>query len=334
MDLADFAGEITVGGKTCVLQDINPMRRVSWRADRANNLVLERTKLPLSRFDDRYVRAYHRILPGYLEMGPNLDKLRAAFGDDARLVRTCEAQLLHVETKPYGRDVVKARLLAGQTDEEIAQEAALRPQAIEYYEKIFFNVRDRLDCLDWIERAVLGPAERLATAPRASVHQQHGFCYMKIAYHGGVLPLESMINPAKFLSRINDQKEREEWLDKLSELQIKQMGLMATLLHPAEFSHPKSLKRFVQSRRGKSKVSTDDTDEQNRRLGEVLTKILGSMNGKGTQPPNATEPMGPLANASSLNDDQHETSIAFEDTSNLWFEPGSGDEEDVESESN
>lgn len=54
--------------------------------------------------------------------------------------------------------LIEARLLAGFTSLEICKECETIPQTIDFYEKIFFNVCDRLHASDWILNHVLTPA--------------------------------------------------------------------------------------------------------------------------------------------------------------------------------
>jgi len=58
------------------------------------------------------------------------------------------------------RAVVEARILAGQTDVEIAALTSLDPLVIGAFESLFFNVRDRLQARDWIANVVIGPGLR------------------------------------------------------------------------------------------------------------------------------------------------------------------------------
>jgi hypothetical protein len=56
--------------------------------------------------------------------------------------------------------LIEARLLAKQSDEEIAVDVPTLPAAIHWYEALYFNVRDRLMAHDWIMNYVLMPSFR------------------------------------------------------------------------------------------------------------------------------------------------------------------------------
>jgi hypothetical protein len=54
--------------------------------------------------------------------------------------------------------VLQARILADQAWPEISEEMRLSEETIDWYEKLFFNVKDKLKNHDWIIRNVLVPA--------------------------------------------------------------------------------------------------------------------------------------------------------------------------------
>lgn len=55
-------------------------------------------------------------------------------------------------------NILEARLLTGEADKPIADEVATYPEAVAWYERLFFNVRDRLRARDWILRKAIMPA--------------------------------------------------------------------------------------------------------------------------------------------------------------------------------
>jgi len=54
--------------------------------------------------------------------------------------------------------VIESRLLAGYSSKEIAKRFGTIPEVIDWYERLFFNVRDRMECTDWLLTRVLTPA--------------------------------------------------------------------------------------------------------------------------------------------------------------------------------
>lgn len=56
------------------------------------------------------------------------------------------------------RYAIEARILAGQTPEQIAQLIGVEPEVIETYERVFFNVAEKLKNTDYIMTCVIGPS--------------------------------------------------------------------------------------------------------------------------------------------------------------------------------
>jgi hypothetical protein len=56
------------------------------------------------------------------------------------------------------RWTVEARLLAGQTPQEVADRCGITAEVVFWFETLFFDVRHRLGHIDWIANRVLGPA--------------------------------------------------------------------------------------------------------------------------------------------------------------------------------
>ena len=92
---------------------------------------------------------------------------------------------------------VEARLLTGLSDEAIAREYGTSPEVIEYYEALFFNVRDRLKQHDWILTRVLLPALDHSLglpAARRTLSDPFGDVMLKFfAYYGGPFLLQTAL---------------------------------------------------------------------------------------------------------------------------------------------
>jgi hypothetical protein len=79
------------------------------------------------------------------------------FVSDPGLYYAYEAYLRSID-EPTAVLLMEARLLAKCTFEEIADACDTIPDTVEWYEALFFNVRDKLDARDWITTRVLVPA--------------------------------------------------------------------------------------------------------------------------------------------------------------------------------
>lgn len=86
------------------------------------------------------------------------------------------------------RYTVEARILAGQTNDEIAKYVCVEPEAIEAYEQVFFNVRDRLSYRDYICGQVLNVA-----AQRGSDSLEMDFTAKFFGYFGGPFLLDTVL---------------------------------------------------------------------------------------------------------------------------------------------
>lgn len=138
----------------------SPFRKPRWRAERVMQMV-EHQPLPLtSRFyDDPFVRTYRRFLLLLLDAGG--DEV-ARFGVMHELPHVFHAHELRFHSDRQLRDVLEAWLLTVEPFSEIANRFATDPLTIEFYEALFFNVRDRLSNKDWIAKVIRAPSGDLS----------------------------------------------------------------------------------------------------------------------------------------------------------------------------
>ena len=148
----------------------NPQREPTWRHDRTRKLVDHRPRpLPCSKRDDdvwikkfyRYLIKYNRCSRGQVDLDKTADRRQRLFCDypalhNAYLIYNSD---ISGKAEVYGhqRYAIEARLLAGQDNQEIAKQCCILPGAIEYYERLFFNVRDRLSARDYIIGQIITP---------------------------------------------------------------------------------------------------------------------------------------------------------------------------------
>jgi len=83
---------------------------------------------------------------------------------------------------------LEARLLAGQSDEEIASRFGIEPGTVGKYERLFFEVRQRLTAPGWIIHEAIGPIERRRRPPF-----NLGAVWKLAAYAGGPIALEAIL---------------------------------------------------------------------------------------------------------------------------------------------
>lgn len=132
----------------------DPARKLDWRFDRVQKLLSRSTApgdLP-SVSDDDFVGTMWRFIALQSAGTPAMRR---------QLAQRYSGPSGALQLREHGtRDLqlfVQCRILARQTDAEISTATGLAPEAIRWYELLFFNVRDRLDSPDWILACVLNP---------------------------------------------------------------------------------------------------------------------------------------------------------------------------------
>lgn len=87
------------------------------------------------------------------------------------------------------RWAIEARVLAGQSDDEIAYRAATSPEIVSAYVNTFFDVRSVLDRDDYVLNVILSDA-----VSRGVQERQYDLLWKLLAYRGGPHVLDATIN--------------------------------------------------------------------------------------------------------------------------------------------
>lgn len=139
-------------------QQYNTFRTPDWRWTRVLKMC-DRYPTPgrCTKFDDQYVRKARE----FLLLWRKLDEAtrEQLFWKNPGL--TYALDIYERAANGTGTEIafiIEARLLARQDYETIAHEAGTLPDTIDWYEAMFFNVREHLDKRDWIQTQVLRPA--------------------------------------------------------------------------------------------------------------------------------------------------------------------------------
>lgn len=130
----------------------DPFQRPYWRHERV--LQLRETSRRCTRYDDKWIQEYKAFLIEW-------DK-----GDTSReRLRHTQTGLFYAfqmhdrrATDPEVALMTEGRLLAGMSSEDIAFNLKTFPAVIDWYERLYFNVRRRLQHHDWIVKSVLLPS--------------------------------------------------------------------------------------------------------------------------------------------------------------------------------
>jgi hypothetical protein len=129
----------------------NPFRAPDYRWARACYLRERRGRLS-PKWDDHWVRRAREFRRRLARYKGDIDHPRLGRLDPA----VAGAHRLRFGDDEKRRSRLEARIVSGQPAGEIAERAGLTLDVVEAYEALFFAVRDRLECADWVAAFVLG----------------------------------------------------------------------------------------------------------------------------------------------------------------------------------
>lgn len=201
-------------------QQFNPFRDPQWRYERCLKLVEHQPRpLPASpKQDDEFVRRYRKFLLRFLRTEDE-DTRAALFPQDPEVFY---AHLIHHHPDREWRSITQARLLTGDEPETIASYAGTLPEAINLYEKLFFNVQDRLLNKDWIVKTVLGTAsQRASNRYDTMTDHQRDMLYKLFGYFGGPIILDTVISGFASRDIPTDPRHVTGWFDRTMKNLIK-----------------------------------------------------------------------------------------------------------------
>ncbi len=178
----------------------NSRRPLTWRFDRTVQLLEAKPKaLPSDpRVDDKYVCMGRRFM-GKLLSTNDRDEQLELFPKNPGLFLAYE---LYQDADQERAQFVQSCLLAGMSDEDAAERCGEMPATIDWYEAMFYNVRDRLNARYWIVKNCLGPA-----AERFIDDHGRQFTLKMFAYFAGEKALDMMLSgfdPSKNWRDMND----------------------------------------------------------------------------------------------------------------------------------
>lgn len=210
-------------------EKFNPLREPAWRDIRVRELLTRMPKpgQPSRVWDDEHVVAWYRFnkLLARLDGSPREKKLRELFRLHPELYY---AWFLRTAGDQESSAIVQARILAGQSDVEIAREFNTLPGAIQAYTRIFFDVRDRLQAQSAILKTVLGPAALRSGDKTETLDPfRTGVCYQLFGYFGGVEALEFLLFGMQHLPVPLNGMEAQEWTRQVAEAAIQRKTAMA-----------------------------------------------------------------------------------------------------------
>jgi hypothetical protein len=106
------------------------------------------------------------------------------------------AHSLWAEEKNPTRWAVEARVLAGETDQQIADKVGTDIDVITTYINVFFDVRAKLDHTDYVTQVVMGDA-----VTRGLQERHYDLLWKLIGYRGGPHVLDAVLNRSPSLHK-------------------------------------------------------------------------------------------------------------------------------------
>lgn len=172
-------------------QRFNPFRSVRWRYERVVERLNSGARIPDKGNEDEYVRQAVRFYRTWNKLTADVPPEDL----DGRRIHLfplhpglyCANEVFSAPTEAM-KHAIEACILSGQTDEQISDKIGMLPEAVEWYESMFFNVRDRLRNRLYIAKHVLGPAITLG------MHDQlNGFTAKFFGYFAGPTVLDAIL---------------------------------------------------------------------------------------------------------------------------------------------
>lgn len=144
----------------------NPFRVSNWRWERARTVRESKGKIHRAFKDDPLCNLAYKFQVKLLSCKDDVDRWNVM----EEYPDLYAAYLIHRrgdnEERHPMRYAIEARILAGQSDEEIAECFGISSDIIKYYEKVFFNVREKLNNSDYIMTCVIGPSVQAGLSDR------------------------------------------------------------------------------------------------------------------------------------------------------------------------
>lgn len=136
----------------------DPFRAPDWRLRRVDQIRQVQGKRARNDDDDdvkAYLKFRNRLMASASD--PSSTKETLLYREDPGLFYAHQIYA-NRDLRPEVAFVIEARLLAGFSSREIGSRCGTLESTIDWYEKIFFNVRDRITCYDWVLNSIIVPS--------------------------------------------------------------------------------------------------------------------------------------------------------------------------------
>lgn len=210
------------------------------------------------------------------------------------------AHAIWSEDKSPTRWAIEARILAGQTDEEIAQKAGTEPGVITAYANTFFDVRDKLDRMDYVQNVIMADA-----VTRGLQERHYDLLWKLLGFRGGPHVIDAVINKFPNVNRPENADGVSGYFQDMAISSMKYKAAIASLSVPIN-THTQlplldSFVKYVEIER-----TTDSTSKAHATIVENIGAMLSALPFKvGTKLDSAAIKMLPYDNgAAELRNDE------------------------------
>lgn len=167
----------------------NPMRAPHWKWLRAQEIDAggkRATRAIDGESGFAWIRRALRLKRHYDRAGNRTPALYAMVLRDNDLFWAHSIWLADKKPTRWG---IEARVLAGETNEEIAAKVGTDPAVIAAYVDVFFDVRDRLDNLDYVQNVIMADS-----VTRGLQERHYDLLWKLLGYKGGPYVLDAVIS--------------------------------------------------------------------------------------------------------------------------------------------
>lgn len=233
----------------------DPFRRVDWRWGLANRLAESRRRLTANSGDEVTLRAAR-----YVRAKRNGSRSKSDAAVEAAIETRDKRKLVSLE--------IKARLLAGQSIEEVSGHVDREIDDVTVFASLFFDVTERLHARDWIRLAVLGWRDDKSASALARRFVLH------LSYSGGPLVAEAALQHRDVILAAIAGELDYRTLTPRSARQLAALAILHSVDLPAT-----DVTKMTKNTSERELHHTDDCDdffapEVQQRLDEVLVEAL------------------------------------------------------------
>jgi hypothetical protein len=137
------------------------------------------------------------------------------------------AHTIYLQDNAPAKWLIEARLLARESDYEIASRIGMSPEIIKCYHDTFFDVREKLDYRDYVIAMVFGEA-----AFRGLSERQHDLLWKMFGYLGGPFVIDSVSSRLINASWCNSSEAAGSFWQDIALNVMKHKAAVATLVVP------------------------------------------------------------------------------------------------------